>query len=57
MSNIAKAYVQVIPSAKGIKGQLSNVFGSEGGSAGASFGSNLISKVKGLIAAAGIVFA
>lgn len=54
MSNLAKAYVQVIPSAKGIKGQLSNIFGSEGNSAGTSFGSSLIGKVKGLIAAAGI---
>jgi phage-related protein len=54
MSNLGKAYVQVIPSAKGIKGQLSNIFGSEGNSAGTSFGSSLIGKVKGLIAAAGI---
>ena len=54
MSNIAKAYVQIVPSAKGIKGQLSNIFGSEGNSAGTSFGTSLIGKVKGLIAAAGI---
>lgn len=54
MSNLGKAYVQVIPSAKGIKGQLSNIFGSEGNSAGTSFGNSLIGKVKGLIAAAGI---
>jgi phage-related protein len=54
MSNLGKAYVQVIPSAKGIKGQLSNIFGSEGNSAGTSFGTSLIGKVKGLIAAAGI---
>ena len=56
--SIAKAYVQVIPSAKGIKGKLSGMLGGEAGSAGTSagkaFGSNLISKVKGLIAAAGI---
>jgi len=54
MSNLAKAYVQIIPSAKGIKGQLTNIFGSEGNSAGTSFGNSLIGKVKGLIAAAGI---
>lgn len=54
MSNIAKAYVQVIPSAQGIKGKLTNIFGSEGDSAGSSFGNSLIGKVKGLIAAAGI---
>ena len=56
--SIAKAYVQVIPSAEGIKGNLSNVFNSEmpsaGQSAGGIFGSNLVGKIKGLIAAAGI---
>lgn len=54
MSSIAKAYVQVIPSAGGIRAKLTNIFGSEGDSAGSSFGNSLISKVKGLIAAAGI---
>lgn len=53
-SKIATAYVQVLPSADGIKGKLSGMFGAEGDSAGASFGSSLIGKVKGLIAAAGI---
>lgn len=56
--SIAKAYVQVIPSAEGIKGKLSGVFGKEmpsaGQSAGGIFGSNLIGKIKGVIAAAGI---
>ena len=56
--SVAKAYVQVIPSAEGIKGKLSNVFNSEmpsaGQSAGGVFGSNLVGKIKGLIAAAGI---
>lgn len=52
--SIATAYVQVIPSAEGISGKLTNLFGSEGKSAGGSFGSSLIGKVKGLIAAAGI---
>ena len=56
--SVAKAYVQVIPSAEGIKGKLSNVFNSEmpsaGESAGGIFGSNLVGKIKGLIAAAGI---
>lgn len=56
--SVAKAYVQVIPSADGIKGKLSNVFNSEmpsaGQSAGGVFGSNLVGKIKGLIAAAGI---
>lgn len=53
-NSIATAYVQVVPSAEGIKGKLSGAFESEGTSAGRSFGSSLISKVKGLIAAAGI---
>jgi len=54
MSNIAKAYVQIVPSAKGIRGQLTDIFNSEGNSAGASFGNSLIGKVKNLIATAGI---
>ena len=56
--SIAKAYVQVIPSAQGIKGKLSGMLGGEasaaGDSAGGSFASSLISKAKGLIAAAGL---
>lgn len=56
--SIAKAYVQIIPSAEGIKGKLSNVFNDEmpsaGQDAGGIFGSNLAGKIKGLIAAAGI---
>lgn len=56
--SIAKAYVQIIPSAEGIKGKLSNVFNGEmpsaGQNAGGIFGSNLVGKIKGLIAAAGI---
>ena len=54
MSEIAKAYVQVIPSAKGISTKLKSVFEGEGNSAGGSFGSSLIGKVKTIIAAAGI---
>lgn len=53
-NSIAKAYVQVIPSAQGITSKLTGIFGKEGNSAGSSFGSSLIGKVKGLIAAAGI---
>lgn len=56
--SIAKAYVQVLPSAEGIKGNLSNVFNSEmpsaGQSAGGIFGSNLVSAIKSIIVAAGI---
>lgn len=57
-SKIATAYVQIAPSADGIKGKLSSTLGNEmpsaGESAGNSFGSSLISKIKGMIAAAGI---
>ena len=57
-TELAKAYVQIIPSAKGIKGQLSNALGGEAGSAGTSAGNiagnNLASKIKTVVAAAGI---
>lgn len=56
--SIAKAYVQVIPSAEGIKGKLSGMLGGEvgaaGNSAGQTFGTSMIGKIKGLIAVAGI---
>lgn len=56
--SIAKAYVQVIPSAQGIRGKLSGMLGGEasaaGDSAGSSFASGLLSKAKGILAAAGI---
>ena len=57
MSEIAKAYVQIVPSAKGIKQGLSGIFGKEmpaaGNSAGSIFGSALVGKIKGVIAGAG----
>lgn len=57
-TSIAKAYVQVIPSADGMRSNLSSIFSKEmpsaGQSAGQSFGSNMIGKLKGVIAAAGI---
>lgn len=58
MSDLATAYVQIVPSAKGIKGKLSQALGGEaasaGDSSGASFGGAMVSKIKGLVAAAGI---
>ena len=58
MGDIAKAYVQVIPSAKGMKGKLTEALGGEsksaGMSAGSTFGSNLVSTVKKILIAAGI---
>ena len=57
-TELAKAYVQIIPSAQGIKGSISSVLDSEAGSAGDSAGSklgtNLVSKIKTIIVAAGI---
>ena len=56
--SIAKAYVQIVPSAKGIQGSLGKALGGEmpaaGKSAGKSLGGSLIGTVKGLIATAGI---
>lgn len=57
-TELAKAYVQIVPSAKGIKGSLTNVLGGEADSAGASagqtFGSKMMGALKGIIVAAGI---
>lgn len=58
MAEIGKAYVQIVPTAKGIKGGIEKELGGEsasaGKSAGESFGSNLVGMVKKLIVAAGI---
>ena len=51
---IAQAYVQILPSAEGIKGSLTQVLGGEAESAGTSTGSALAGKIKAAIAAAGI---
>lgn len=55
---LAKAYVQIIPSAKGISGSISKALGGEasnaGHQAGESFASKLVGNAKKLIAAAGI---
>lgn len=56
--DLATAYVNIVPSAKGIKGSISNVLSSEansaGNSAGENVGNSLVSKLKTIIAAAGI---
>ena len=55
---LGQAYVQIMPSAKGIgkstEGILSNELGSAGTGAGETVGKNLISGIKKMIAAAGI---
>jgi hypothetical protein len=57
-TELAKAYVQIVPSARGIQGSISNALGGEatsaGNSAGQSVGSNLVGKLKKIIATAGI---
>lgn len=58
MADIATAYVQIVPSARGMKDGLSNIFGNTmptaGKSAGGILGSNLVGALKGALAAAGI---
>lgn len=53
-TELAKAYVQIMPSARGIADNIKNTISGEGNSAGDTFGKSLIGKVKTLIAAAGI---
>lgn len=57
-TELAKAYVQIVPSAEGISGSISDVISPEassaGDKAGGLLGSNLVSAIKGAIAAAGI---
>lgn len=54
MSELGKAYVQIIPSAKGISGSISSALGGEATSAGKSAGLNIAGAIRGAIAAAGI---
>lgn len=55
---LAKAYVQIVPSAEGIQGSISRIMGSEASSAGESagtlLGTKLVGTLKKVIAAAGI---
>lgn len=62
MADIAKAYVQIIPTAEGIKGSLTNILDSEAGAAGQSAGSKFGGGMAGALggmatAAAGAVAA
>ncbi|MFX3962393.1 hypothetical protein ACJBXP_10870, partial [Streptococcus suis] len=55
---MGSAYVQIVPSAKGISGSMSKLLGGEvdsaGRSAGSSLGASLVSALSGALAAAGI---
>ena len=57
-TTIAKAYVQIMPSAQGIKANLTKAMGGDvaaaGTSAGQSFGSKMASAIKGVLATAAI---
>ncbi|NQJ70546.1 phage tail protein [Streptococcus suis] len=57
-TDLGSAYVQIVPSAKGISGSISKILdgevGSAGKSAGLSLGSSLVSALSGALAAAGI---
>lgn len=56
-TDLAKAYVQIIPSAEGMKARLKEILGNEmpsGSEHGESYASGLASKIKAVIAAAGI---
>lgn len=53
-TTLGTAYVQIVPSARGIKGSISNVLGGEAESAGTSAGLNIAKFAKKAIAAAGI---
>lgn len=57
-TELAKAYVQIIPSAEGIKGKIKEAIGGEaasaGQSAGKSIGGNLVGTLKKALVAAGI---
>lgn len=54
MSDIGTAYVQIVPSAKGISGSIQKVLGGEADAAGAAAGGKISGKIKGALAAAGI---
>lgn len=53
-TELAKAYVQIVPSAKGIQGSISNAIGGEADSAGQSAGGKIVGAIKGAIATAAI---
>lgn len=53
-TELAKAYVQIVPSAKGIKGKITEELGGEADSAGKSAGNSIASSIKKAISAAAI---
>lgn len=53
-TELGQAYVQIIPSAKGISGKIQEAIGGESEKAGKGAGLSIASAIKGAIAAAGI---
>ena len=53
-TELGKAYVQIMPSAKGISGSISKTLGGEATSAGKVAGNNIVGSIKKIIAVAGI---
>lgn len=53
-TELAKAYVQIIPSARGISGEIQKTLDPEATSAGTSFGSKLVGTMKKVLAVAAI---
>lgn len=53
-TNLGTAYVQIVPSAQGISGSISNVLGGEAESAGASIGGKIGAFAKKALAAAAV---
>lgn len=51
---LGKGYVQIIPSARGITGQIKSALSPEANSAGAAAGSSIVGKIKGALAVGGI---
>lgn len=54
ITELAKAYVQIIPSAEGIQGRIQKEIEPEADSAGSSFGGKMVGMIKKVIAAAAI---
>nr|DAN74701.1 MAG TPA: tail tape measure protein [Caudoviricetes sp.] len=54
MSDIGKAYVQIVPSAKGLEGAISGQLDGEAAKAGNSAGTSIVSTLKKVFIAAGI---
>ena len=54
MADLGTAYVQIVPSAKGISGSIQKTLGGEATSAGKAAGNSIVSGIKKVIVAAGL---